>query len=139
MRMRVFDRLMKANAWVAATFSIFSAISILNVPDNLLVTPRLGFVFTHLLSQPWFAGMYLIIAFVACIGIVHEKVRWVGFTALAAMSIFWAGVGIIPAMMGLVPQGNILETLSNITLALYGGSLALLCYERYNRRPALRP
>lgn len=136
MRMRIFDRLMTLNAWVACTFAIFSAISLFNAPDRLLTTPRHEFVFDEILNRQGFAIIYFVIALVASVGIVHTSIRWVGFVLVALVSLFWSGIAIIPTLFNAVPQGSLLGAISGVTLTLYGATIALLCYERYNRRPA---
>lgn len=128
---------MLVNAWVACTFAIFSAISLVISPSNLIATPRHEYVFETIISRQALAIIYLVVAIVCSVGIVYPKTRWAGFIGVALLSAFWSIVGILPFLFDKVSQASILGTLSGVALTIYGITLAVLCYERYDKTPAL--
>lgn len=137
MRSRFFDRLMAVNAWIACVYAFFSAISLFQAPDYLLVTQRHEYVFDHIAGREWFGLIYLLIGAVSAAAVSHLKYRTVAFGLMSIVSFFWASVGIVPALTGVVPQGNLLGTISGVTLGAFTITMSILCFNEYNRKQPL--
>jgi len=134
MRSTVFNRLMTVNVFIAIVYAFFSALALFAAPESLIVTERHEFVFEHVADRPFFGVIYVIIGLLAVIAFSYVKFRFAAFMSSAIVSLFWSSVAVIPALTGVVQQGNMLGGIAGFALSVLWFTTALLCFSQYNGR-----
>lgn len=132
MRSTVFNRLMTVNVFIAAVYAFFSAFALFTAPDSLIVTPRHDYVFDHVAGRQVFGVIYVSIGLLACVAFAYVKARFAAFMVATLISLFWSSVAVIPAITGVVQQGNMLGAIAGYALSILWFTTGLLCFSQYN-------
>jgi len=134
MRSTVFNRLMTVNVFIAAVYAFFSALALFTAPESLIVTQRHEYVFDHIAGRNVFGVIYLVIGLLACVAFAFVKARFAAFMVSTLISLFWSSIAVIPALTGVVQQGNMLGAIAGYALSILWFTTGLLCFSQYNVR-----